>query len=134
MLNDENKVRQSQQVLQTRSKKIPLSLHPTGNTLMLHPRPLSHIQVLLLALSLPRLLHLPLLNRFARDSETLNARRHATITRSLQYHFSDLLLRATIVQRTLDVSRKLGAAILTAQHGNVEERASLELEAWAGPD
>lgn len=106
-------------------QEVPLSLHPTGNTLMLHPRPLSHIQVLLLALSLPRLLHLPLLNRFARDSETLNARRHATITRSLQYHFSDLLLRATIVQCTLDVSRKLGAAILTAQHSDIEERAGL---------
>ena len=87
-----------------------------------------------MALPLPNLLRLPLLNRLTRDSKPLNSRRHTTVARRLQNHLPNLLLSTTIIQCAFNVRRKLCPAILAAKHGDVEERASLELEAGACPD
>lgn len=108
--------------------------HPHSQPSTLHPCPFTHIQILLLTMSLPSLLCLPLLHRLTRDPKPFNARWHATIARSLQDDLSDFFLRAAIVQRSLDMSRKLGPSVLAAQHSNVEERPSLELKPWASPD
>lgn len=106
----------------------------TTPTLSVQRRPLPNIQIRLRTLSLPRLLRLPLLHRFTRNPKPLNARRHATITRSLQYDLPNLLFARPIIERPFNVRRKLRAAVLAAQHGNVEEGAGFELEAWTRPD
>jgi hypothetical protein len=95
---------------------------------------MSQIQITLLALSLPNLLRLPILNSLARHSEPLNSRRHTTVTSCLQNHLPDLFLSTAVIQRTFNMRRKLSPAILTTQHCDVEERASLELEARSCPD
>ena len=95
---------------------------------------MSQIQIPLLTLPLPNLLRLPLLNRLTRHSEPLNSRRHTTITSGLQNHLPDLLFSTAVIQRAFDMRRKLSPAILTTQHRDVEERASLQLEARSCPD
>ena len=95
---------------------------------------MSQIQITLLALSLPDLLRLPLFDRLTRHSESLDSRWHTAVTCGLQDHFPYLFFSTTVIQRAFDMRRKLGATVLTTQHGNVEERASLELEAGSSPD
>lgn len=80
----------------------------------LHRSPLSQIQVCLLALPFPDLLRLPIFDRLARDSEPFNSRWHTAVTRCLQDNFSYLFFRTAVVQRSFNVSRKLGASVLAA--------------------
>ena len=87
-----------------------------------------------MTLSLPNLLRLPILNRLARHSKPLNSCRHTTVTRRLQNHFPDLLFGAAVIQRAFNMRSKLSPTVLATQHRDVEERASLELQAGACPD
>lgn len=102
-----------------------IALTPTRNI---------HIRVIRHLVSFFQSILLVLFDRLPSNAEPFNACRHTAVARCLQYYFSYFFLRGAIVQSTFDVRCKLSPAVLTAEHGDVQEGADLEVEAGTSPD
>src|SRR5688572_24943394 len=67
----------------------------------------------------PRSLLVDLAERFLRDPERVDGRRHAGVDRDLEQHLADLVLSRAVADRAFDVDLELVRAVQRAQHRDV---------------